>query len=515
MRRRHSIIRYIHLASIRHILIIVMMLPFFFACDEQDTGRRIDQDDMSGLIADQDQSPTITDMLSFMSDLSTEEDMAVVSDDDLGLEMDMASEDDFDISMDAEVMTDPSYCFQDTLSVNIEGEGWTSEGEHYRVYTELSEARTEELGRLLEASWEAFQVYFNYSPPLDDGQKLWVNVYQNRDRWQAGMASDGISHQGDAGGYFDPNTRKAYLYQQPTLYYTDSLILHEATHQFHLLGRLGQNQLPWWYVEGVAEYLAHHDWDGACVRLGVLPLLTREDYPANALNDYEAMLPDLNGILQGDFEPSRPMVWALYSYLQSMSNLFREGFTTLRETLDQGEQVDSFSLFSELIAEPSTLQIPILEWLEQSQLPFIDIYLEWTSIGPKTIRGHGLYFSYALLKESYNQLSYTAIPNQDDWAFGVIIDHEDSENYTGVVLFHYGEVSTFEMEGGSAVWYTQEVLDIPINEESITVRVIHEDGETSIWFGEYHFTFNTRFPLALGLVTQDSDILFDDLSWSL
>ena len=70
------------------------------------------------------------------------------------------------------------------------------------------------------------------------------------------------------------------------------------------------------------------------------------------------------------------------------------------------------------------------------------------------------------------------------------------------------------MEGGQAVWYSQVLLDPPLTGSAISVQVSHETNQTVVWFGEERISFTPRYPLALGLVTQDSDILFDELSWS-
>ena len=67
-----------------------------------------------------------------------------------------------------------------------------------------------------------------------------------------------------------------WLTEQPTAYYRRHLLLHEGTHGFMntLLGTCG----PGWYMEGVAELLGTHRWDGKQLTLGVMPT-SREDVP--------------------------------------------------------------------------------------------------------------------------------------------------------------------------------------------------------------------------------------------
>lgn len=67
-----------------------------------------------------------------------------------------------------------------------------------------------------------------------------------------------------------------WLADQPTAYYRRHLLLHEGTHGFmntHL-GSCG----PGWYMEGTAELLATHSWDGKKVTLGIMPK-SRDEVP--------------------------------------------------------------------------------------------------------------------------------------------------------------------------------------------------------------------------------------------
>lgn len=56
---------------------------------------------------------------------------------------------------------------------------------------------------------------------------------------------------------------------QPSEYYTRHLLIHEGAHAFafHVFGGAG----PAWFMEGTAEYLATHSWDGTQIKVGVVP----------------------------------------------------------------------------------------------------------------------------------------------------------------------------------------------------------------------------------------------------
>ena len=183
------------------------------------------------------------------------------------------------------------------------------------------------------------------------------------------------------------------------MYFTDSLILHETIHQFHLLGRSGTAPLLWWYVK-VCEHLSNHDWDGTCL-YWYLPHINRSDYPQEALDELDNTAVNLNYAIQTGSELSRPMTWALFAYLDTFSSELSEDFSRLRFLLDESTVMeDPLASFSELIGEPNSLLSSLREWLMEVQLPFREVYQEWIGIGPQSIRGIGINFSLPYLKKA-------------------------------------------------------------------------------------------------------------------
>src|SRR5690606_4627791 len=111
----------------------------------------------------------------------------------------------------------------------------------------------------------------------------------------------------NAGGYYWPTNKTAYLFKQPTVYFTRMLFLHEVMHQFHHLARTkNKNPKAGWYTEGVAEYISRHFWDGEDLTLGILPIATLEDYAAKALERFEDEGFDLAAMIDGSAGSSRP-----------------------------------------------------------------------------------------------------------------------------------------------------------------------------------------------------------------
>lgn len=155
------------------------------------------------------------------------------------------------------------------------------ETEHYRFVSEGPRAEAEELGRVLEAAYAGFAAYFEAKPKLGKGERLSVKFFETRDAWAAALRAAGATPPDGAGGYYWTEDRTAYLYRQPTRYFTRSLLLHEATHQFQFLAcTRNREPLAYWYKEGVAEHLGWNAWDGRELAIGVLPLVSLENYPA-------------------------------------------------------------------------------------------------------------------------------------------------------------------------------------------------------------------------------------------
>jgi hypothetical protein len=60
-----------------------------------------------------------------------------------------------------------------------------------------------------------------------------------------------------------------WIAEQPSAYYRRHLLLHEGTHWF-MTRKYGQNGPPW-LMEGMAEWLGTHRWDGEQLTMGMIP----------------------------------------------------------------------------------------------------------------------------------------------------------------------------------------------------------------------------------------------------
>lgn len=62
---------------------------------------------------------------------------------------------------------------------------------------------------------------------------------------------------------------RVWVTEQPSSYYRRHLLLHEGTHWF--MTRKYGRQGPPWLMEGVAEWLGTHRWDGVNLSMGIIP----------------------------------------------------------------------------------------------------------------------------------------------------------------------------------------------------------------------------------------------------
>ncbi len=201
-----------------------------------------------------------------------------------------------DAGADADTAPSPG-CFDGPVAVVDEGTRVVATTVHYRLEAEADAARASEWARLLEASY-AQQITIFDGALTPASLPLRVKVFRDAASFRAGLSADGIGAVGEAGGYYEPSNETAYLAVQPTRYYTQVLLVHEAVHQIHDLTRAAPS-LPFWYIEGIAEALSRHDWDGRCARLATRPLLSQEDTPLAARTELASGGPSLADVVSG------------------------------------------------------------------------------------------------------------------------------------------------------------------------------------------------------------------------
>lgn len=396
----------------------------------------------------------------------------------------------------------PSFCTAEVPVVVTTGAGVTATTTHYELYAEATVGEATELARLLEASAAALASWFERAVPQP---RMKVKLYADVTSWTAGLAADGISTPTDAAGYFDPGTKTAYLYRQGNPYYTHVLLVHEATHQFHHLARLQGQALPFWYMEGHAEYLSRHDWDGECVRLGVTSMLSWEDLPAKAA----AGSIDVAGIVDGSVTATRASAWAMFRYLDT--GPLRAGFKAYRDGMD-GNTSPSFTT---TVADPASLAAPMAAWLPTAQEPMTPVFTQWVHVGPGAVLvDTPVVFSFTRLKATVTHLEGKfEVPASGTWTAGALVAYADNKNYLGVVQGSDGMVKTFTSTAGSAIWDDLGAAPLPSAKVEAFAVDFLGGGKVSVTFNGQTFVVTSALPARGGLAASDTTGRFVGVGW--
>ena len=258
----------------------------------------------------------------------------------------------------------------------------TATSEHYVVSTDGGQAEADDWARMLEAAWPQYAAWFGETPRLARGERLAVEVYDDDRPWRAAITARGGSAP-SSGGYYCPIAKVAYLKRQPSAWYTRTLVLHEAAHQFHYLACTG-NDTPAgsWYVEGVAEHLSSHTWDGETLRLGVTPLVSLEDRAGKALDAVARDGFSVLALVEAESAP-RPESMFLVRYLAEEHG---KRFTPLARKLDRGTALDG-KAFRRAFGREEAFLDAWRSWLADRQEPFVSVFVEWDARGPDLLHG--------------------------------------------------------------------------------------------------------------------------------
>lgn len=147
-------------------------------------------------------------------------------------------------------------------------------GEHIDIITDLEiDESIRELPQVFDVAFPKWCELFNVSA-------------KEAAAWHVEAFLMGARERFDSAGFIPknlPTFRYGFQYQdqvwvteQPSQYYRRHLLLHEGTHWF--MNRKYTNHGPPWLMEGTAEWLGTHRWDGQHLELGVIPQ-TKDEVP--------------------------------------------------------------------------------------------------------------------------------------------------------------------------------------------------------------------------------------------
>ncbi len=289
---------------------------------------------------------------------------------------------------------------------------------HYDVYAETIDAA--DAGAMLEALHAHLLKYFGRAPK----ERLRIEVYASKSAFEEALKRDKVATV-EAGGFYAPQTKTGYLWVQPSEYWTRQLILHEATHQFHLLAVAGNNAVPCgWYGEGLAEYFGMHNWDGKELRTGVVPAVTLENYPAQALKQFGDLKENLEGIARGEVACDRALGWAIVHFL---ANNHAARWKALTAQLDAHKKTDK-SWEKAFGRTGADFAKAFKEWLTSHQQPLRILWIDWQERGD-AIEGKSGSGCGALFREPPAAIEATLELRKGELKAGFIFNHRSNDDY--------------------------------------------------------------------------------------
>lgn len=386
---------------------------------------------------------------------------------------------------------------------------------HYRLHYEGERAAAEDAGRVLEAAWGGLRDFFGGEPRIAKDEKLTVRFYATGEAWARGIRGDGTNPPRGAGGYYWPGTKTAYLYRQPTKYFTRVLLVHEAAHQFHYLTRTrNRNPKAAWYTEGIAEHLSWHRWDGRTMELGVVPGVTLKDYPARALEEVSAATFDLGAIVDGGRPASRAVAWALVRFLAqgAVGGKPLPGFDTFRAKMDHGGRAPP--LFRSYFGRSGRLQRRLLEWLSTHQTAWSPVFNEWEQTGGGAFHGQAAVVSACRLKAPATAIRATFdVPRRRGARGGLLLHWSGNEDYTVLLISGWGGVRVDRRRSGRWERLHRGRIGLPEGGRGLQVEARREGASVLVRVGGRDLRRFELPPGPLGLALERCDLHFRAVSW--
>ncbi|MDP2306512.1 MAG: hypothetical protein Q8P18_10860 [Pseudomonadota bacterium] len=409
-----------------------------------------------------------------------------------------------DDSAAASLVHEPEICGRPEVTLVPNGAGFIATTAHYTLHIDgFDQIESENLAALAETAWEGFGAFFG----ADVAGPLEAYVAADQAGFVAQLAADGISGLDGAGGYYDPGTGRAYLFRQATAYYSRVLLLHELVHQYQ--GHAGATAgLPPWYVEGLAEALGRHHWDGTCLELRVRPLLSWEDAAAGALAELQAGV-DVRAVLAGG-DASRPIAQELVRLLAS-DPAFADGFADWRDAVAAGTSATDLDLFAATVAPVDEVAAAFEAWVPVDQEAMKPIWLDWIPEGDASARGYSDASSAVRVKEGIDIFAMTTDAPTGAANVGTVYGYDPATGDTELAFVSAdGSVSRFAVLAGVVTW---DVLGTVSVSGGVAWSQSAGEGATTVTIGDTSVELPRTLAAAGGLALYSADAVFEAISW--
>lgn len=162
------------------------------------------------------------------------------------------------------------------------------ETEHYRITSDISLEASRRYGENLEAAYRHYSSSFRTAPGIAARGKPRVTIFQTAENYYTYWELLSEERGENTLGVFRPNLNELVLFESTDIADTNHVLYHEAVHHFMTL--LTNRTPPYWYNEGIAEYLGSIEIEKGRLLGKALPLMMRLPYVQQAI-DVGADLP--------------------------------------------------------------------------------------------------------------------------------------------------------------------------------------------------------------------------------
>jgi hypothetical protein len=173
-----------------------------------------------------------------------------------------------------------------------------------------------------------------------------------------------------------------------------------------------------------------HNWDGRTLTLGVVPVMTLEDYPKRAVDHYaNEFHSDFRAVVTGKVKMDRPTAWALVHFLMTTH---AQEFGALAEKLNA--QTDPAAAWDAVFTGGTDeLGREFAAWLPRVRQPWEIAFIAWQQWGDR-FEGKSDTTAVALLKDTPVSLAVEVAPAAGDTHVmpGLVFGYRGKDDYFAV-----------------------------------------------------------------------------------
>ena len=383
------------------------------------------------------------------------------------------------------------------------------ETKRYALCMSASEETLADYGRLAEAAWQGFGDALGRRPKLRRGERVRVRLFADEDDWRAGMTHEQVFPPPFFRfAFYAPERETVFVYGAPDAYFTRQKLLEGLFLQFHYRCKAKNQALDQeWYVTGMADHFAVHDWDGETLVLGARRLLSRQNRASAALHrGLDARLVD--GELSLEDLADVDVRWGLTAYLlEGEGGAYRKAFQKLALGLT-GSMVRGADVLDNL-GEPRAIVAAVDAWVRERGHLVTAVHGEWDErrgalIGRPGPRGT---LAVALSEPTLERLGAVPAPGPGA-ACGLVLRWESADDCT---LALADELRLRVVTIASGV--QREIARFPLGKRPQALRAEREGANVRLRLGDESLALYAVGEPRLGLAVSGAEGRLAEVVW--